>query len=301
MRYLRNLVIFVGVAILAVGCGGGAVAAGSSTNGNNTTNNQTVDRTRIHTVSVHSLANNEGLDIGGYLKEQFNLTRPASFVANDTIIMNNYVYETTNWAGQFDFSGVSWNTGHGGTLVTNQHIIVAAHFRLEPGTVLKFYSRNGTVYDRTIVDYRVLSNYNSLLTDACVEKLNAPLPDDIKVYAILDSSDLDYSDQFLGAPLLRTDQFKNVYINGVARINLLDSTANRSISYSQYSDISVPNFMFKWAVGGDSGHPQFFIVNDELVFASALYYYDSYGDMISPFSAFSDYQSALEKAIQDMQ
>ncbi|MFK5893309.1 MAG: hypothetical protein QM504_08825 [Pseudomonadota bacterium] len=57
--------------------------------------------------------------------------------------------------------------------------------------------------------------------------------------------------------------------------------------------------MYHGAVGGDSGNPQFFIINGELVFSAVLYGY-SQGKMIGHFYGLISVYDSLQKAIIEM-
>ena len=258
--------------------------------------------TAPRTINLDALAQAQGQSVPEYLLQQFEQFKPANFVSDDTIIFTAYsttqaTYKTQNWASQFDFSGVGWDSTKSGTLITDQHILVANHYARGIGQRIIFFSKDGQKVERTIVGRKSFKSYDARLNDACVEKLNAPVPDNVKVYALINPSSIHEYNDFVDAPYLMTDKTRHVFAEKVYSINPTHSTVPQSISFSKSSNY--PNFMYHGAVSGDSGNPQFFIINGELVLSGVLYGYAN-GKMINQFNGFASMYDTLLQAIDDM-
>jgi hypothetical protein len=144
-----------------------------------------------------------GIVVGSYLEYCDDLLHP---LINNTDL---YVFEGTPengnynelcWAANMDFSGVSiWNSRSGttalkteraATLITRRHAVMAWHYRLYVGDVVKF-SDGTNIYERTIVGttrdtgINGVFNSNPVIKDRCVAVLNADLPETITSYPLL--------------------------------------------------------------------------------------------------------------------
>ena len=268
-----------------------------------------IDRSVIRTVNLTSLAQAQGQTISAYLQDQFDQTQPVNgFTSDDTIIFEgNYapgnptvVYKSGNWASSFDFSGVPWNGVRGGALVTDQYVIYAAHYPRSIGSTVYFNAPDGTIVSRTIVASKNLNSYDGTILDAAVHKLNAPVPSNIKVYKLLDSQGLGALSGLIGAPYLITDKTRHVFAEEIYSFNSFDNgTYNGTHIVNYWKNNSLPSSMFHAAVSGDSGNPQFMIVNGELVLTGTLFFYSN-GKMINDFYGFEALQNSLQQAIDDM-
>ena len=265
-------------------------------------NESGIDRSVVHTVNLIQLAQAQGQTVHEYLIDQFEQKRPANFVENDTVIFTQYLtglpstYASGNWASQFDFSGVAWNGTNAGVLVTNQHILYAAHFPRAIGSTVYFNAKDGTVISRTIVAAKNLKNYDGRILDAGVQKLNAPVPEGIKIYSLLDGAGLGNTSDLIGVPYLITDKTRKVFAEEIYSFQS-SGAANQLVNYWKKNDL--PSFMFHSAVNGDSGNPQFMIVNGELVVTGTLYGYAN-GVMVNDFYGFEPLQDSLQQAIEAM-
>ncbi|MFK5893308.1 MAG: cadherin repeat domain-containing protein [Pseudomonadota bacterium] len=127
-----------------------------------------VNRENVQTINLAQAAQSKNQTIPAYLIDQFEKKRPVSFVQADSLIFSQYssastsTYSQGNWASQFDFSGVGWDRVQAGTLVTNQHIIVAYHYRRDIGSTIVFHAKDGTRVERTVV---VSTFYPNMMLD----------------------------------------------------------------------------------------------------------------------------------------
>ncbi|HIP75681.1 MAG TPA: hypothetical protein EYH12_00690 [Psychromonas hadalis] len=275
------------------------------------------DRSKVRTVNLQSLATAQGKSIHDYLMTQFNNKIPSGgFSAGDENIFEWFSnsgdgesynfsasFSKNNWASQFDFTGVAWNGNPrdggnwyrttAGILVTNQYILIANHFPREVGDEVWFTKKDGSMVKRTIVSTRqqlVSSVPGVTIKDAAIQKLDRPINDvGIKVYPIF--TGVENTNKLIGAPLLTTDQRKNLYVADVKKFN-----SNNTLVYYDVNS-SVPNNLQHRSIMGDSGSPQFMIANNELVVVATLFNNED-GLMINDFYGPSVMNDALQVAIE---
>ena len=260
------------------------------------------DRTKIHFVDIIALANAENKSVVEYLTSEFKKKDKDNFIDGDQNIFSTKgtVFATDTWAAQFDFSGVGWDHVKAGTLITNQHIVVAAHYARSVGSTIKFLNKDGIIEERKIVALKTLKKYDSELGDACVEKLDKPVSDKVKVYAIPKSDITNDLKTLDGAPYIMTDQVAKAYPEKIKTLKYLGNekySVYYVVNWGKNSDY--PNFMYHAARSGDSGNPHFLYANGELVLGSVLFGYGD-GGMVSHFYGFKLIQDAINQAIEDM-
>ncbi len=271
------------------------------------------NRTDINIIDLNALASNEGVSVKEYLVNQLEQTFPQKFETSDSTIFRyskDAPYTPDNWAGNFDFTGIAWNSIQAGTLITNQHIVLASHFARSVGTKVQFYAKDGTLVERYIVATRTLgtirdgSDYDDRIFDTTIEKLDRPVPNKIKVYSIIDARDTKgykYSNQLDDAPYVYTDQKKKAYLGGIQALynytyngQTKDSFIFDGQSYTGYKS------MYHTPIGGDSGNPSFLYVDGELTLLSTLST-SGYGERMSgPFYPDFEQVKYLKVAIKEM-
>jgi len=265
--------------------------------------NDNIDRTKIHTVNLLQLAQDSGQTTREYLLDQFKQKELATFVENDKKIFSQYssssssTYATGNWASQFDFSGVAWDNIKAGTLITNQHIVQANHFKKVPGDKVVFHAKDGSKVIRTIIAYKKLEEINPDLWDGVVLKLDEPVPSSIKVYSLFDPDGMGNLSSLNGIQGVSTNQFRQAYIEKIERFMVNDNYMPYNIL--MLPDSNYPSFMWYKPENGISGNPQFFIVNGELVFSAVTHGMYS-NRTIREFSGYKVHNAALQQAIESM-
>jgi len=260
------------------------------------------DRTNIRTVDLISLASAQAQTPVAYLTSQFEQKDKISYVDGDQniFITKGVKYATDTWASQFNFTGVAWDGVLAGTLITDQHIVLAAHYARNVGDTLKFLNSDGITEERTLIARKYLRNYDADLGDAWIGKLNAPVSEKVRVYPILKSDITDDLSSLNGAPYIMTDKNAKAFPEKILALRY-EGNVNANVydvvnwgKNSKYLD-----FMYHSATNGDSGNPHFLYMNGELVLGSVLYGYGT-GGMVSHFYGFASIQDALSKAILDM-
>ncbi len=156
----------------------------------------------------------------------------------------------TTWTRKFDASGISFNDKRTCTLVTRQHVVMAAHYKRPIPSSVVFHDRNGKRLERVLVAARNVHG------DCAVGLLNAPVPAGYKVYPLLAPSE-GLAERLKGEFVLVTDQKKRVFVHEVRGVfgDRIGFTydAKKKLGYG------------KMLVTGDSGNPSFIMVNGEPV------------------------------------
>lgn len=178
-----------------------------------------------------------------------------------------YVRNTNCWAHGLDLTCISpWNStgGHtrAGTLISPRHIIFAKHYQISTGATIRFIQEDGTVVNRTMTAKQSIAE-----TDITIGVLDSDVPAGISFAKILPQDWPDYVPNIEErVPSLVLDQQEKALVNDVniADVNSLFGfrspvDAQRSIFYED-------------KIGGDSGNPAFFVINDELVILTCWWY-----------------------------
>ena len=245
-----------------------------------------VDRSKIQIINLAQVAQSESLSSLAYLKKEFDAKKQETFQESDKVIFQSYssssdsVYTPDNWSAKFDFSGVGWDSSVAGTLITDQHIVFANHYRRGVNKPIIFHAKDGTRIERNVIavkslgDYQANSSIDSRIFDVAVAKLDRPVPANIKVYSMFDSRDLSNNKadtQLDGAPFVYTDKKRKSYVESIKALykyvgygNNIGSFIIEGWSHDDY------NLMHHNPTGGDSGHPSFLVIKGELALLSTL-------------------------------
>lgn len=154
----------------------------------------------------------------------------------------------TTWTRKFDASGISFNVTQTCTLVTRQHVVMAAHYKRKVPSSVVFHDRNGKRLERVLVAARNVHG------DCAVGLLNEPVPAGYKVYPLLAPS-VGLASRLKGEFVLVTDQKKRLFVHEVGGVSgdriFFRFDAKKEIGYG------------KMLISGDSGNPSFIMVNGE--------------------------------------
>jgi hypothetical protein len=245
----------------------------------------TVNRTAGTTTNVKQkfIANTLGAEMTREMAEEIG-----SLTANNSTKLvfstqnhgaATYVRSSTCWAKNFDWTGVSpWNSGlanrKAGTLVSPCHLICAKHYQLNIGNSIRFITADNAVVTRTIASKGSVGS-----TDLTVCKLNEDVPETIKHYKVLDMQ----SEAFIAKvsdtgflPIVFFDQEEkalvgNYNLSGV-NTNFFGMTRWRYRNQPFYPSHYEKFYEFyETPIGGDSGNPLFFIIDDEPVLQSVFW------------------------------
>ena len=175
-----------------------------------------------------------------------------------------YVRNQNRILPSVDLTGMSpWNSQdanqRAGTLITSKHIALAGHFNIPNNMTIRFVAQDGTTYDRIVIDTEVIFG------DLRIGTLDSDLPSTIKPFQVLPADWQDFvGDQFFNFNVIfATDQEEkllvkqmrsNMFPNG--DIRLVDHTLSPFGNYGET------------LIGGDSGNPIFFIINNNPVYVS---------------------------------
>ncbi len=168
--------------------------------------------------------------------------------------LGNSVMNTT-WTRKFDASGISFNHKRTCTLVTRQHVVMAAHYKRKVPSSVVFHDRNGRRLERVLV------SAVNVVGDCAVGLLNEPVPSGYKVYPLL-AYDANIAEKLKGEFVLVTDQKKRVFVHEVGGLG--KSAGGGSMIFLRY-DANKKVGYGKILVSGDSGNPSFIMKNGEPV------------------------------------
>ena len=147
-----------------------------------------------------------------------------------------------------------------GTLISPRHFIAAAHYAPNIGHVLGFIDANGNRIERTITGREFIGG-----TDIAIGVLDSDLPDSITYYPLIASSTLSsllqqYTAQNLSVPIVYFDQEAKALIHSIYSLgNLILYNTYTSGEFAPYSEE---------IISGDSGNPQFILVDNQPVLLS---------------------------------
>ena len=166
-----------------------------------------------------------------------------------------YTRNPACWVYDLDLSGVSpWNSYNSvfraGFAFTPLHVIMATHYLIPNGTVLRFIAMNNTVVERSIVSGDFI--YGS---DIYIAKLNTPLPVSITPLQFMPANESDYlpSVESWDLPMFATDAQEHAITKDNYWGELPTSVyAKNSLLYPLLTETTI---------GGDSGNPMFYVIN----------------------------------------
>lgn len=146
-----------------------------------------------------------------------------------------------------DLTGVAWDEKRSVTLISPQHVIMAAHYPRRVGAMVVLHDREGKRHERFLT--RIARGSN----DIAVGLLNRPV-EEVKYYRVL-APRPDYATLLQGTPVLLTNYRRYVMVHQVAGI---------SGGMVRFGPTDIPGVAGKLIVG-DSGNPGFLLVNGEPV------------------------------------
>jgi len=180
---------------------------------------------------------------------------------------NNTGYFIRNpnvWASGVDLTCISpWNNWskqlYGATLISPVHFLTAHHVAYPIGAKIRFITMDNQVVDRTVV-----GSLGDAGSDIEVGRLDSPVPSTIKFCRSMPSSSALSAAGLsnpAGLPMLFLRQEENLYIRDVQSLN---THINHALSTNTQRKVFTRDL-----IGGDSGNPMFFILNNELAIAGA--------------------------------
>jgi hypothetical protein len=152
-----------------------------------------------------------------------------------------------NWAANLDLTGVSWNDSRTATLISPNHVVMAAHYMRPSDVAVMFHDKKGNPYERYITAVRTLNT-----GDIAVGRLNLPLPPEVKWYRLASASDAT-----IGRPVIISDQTNTLSVH---RIEAVQGAIIRFGFIPELHPVYQRNLII-----GDSGNPSFLLKNGELV------------------------------------
>lgn len=158
-----------------------------------------------------------------------------------------------NFTRRMNFTGVAWDDTRTATLVSPEHVVMAAHYQRPVGSTMVFHDRRGRPQRRVLAAVESLAG----ITDVAVGRLDAPLPDSVRPYRLLPPSG-SYG-ALAGCPAVVTDQHRKAFVHEIANV------PDNGLSFRHPATSRIPAHLTKSLVTGDSGNPSFLLVGGELV------------------------------------
>ena len=210
--------------------------------------------------------------IAGYTAEEAEAALPLfstmdheepEYVRNTDCWLNDIVDQTTCasvWNNSYDNPSCG---GRGGVLISPRHIALAAHTvypqnpnGINVGTVFRFVDVDNNVVERTVDAIQYVAS------DITIALLNDDVPSSIGFAKVMPSNWEEYLpiSSSCKVPAVATEKHKYAAVSDVHSV----TSGSTWISCSTPTDPQRLLF-FEFLEGGDSGHPAFFIINDELV------------------------------------
>ncbi len=155
-----------------------------------------------------------------------------------------------------------------GTAITAQHIILSAHYELPLRFKVRFITANNVVVDRTLrgkATHPAYQGYPVYYPDLTVYTLDSPLPATITPCKMLPANFANYL-SYLGPgrpPVMALDQEEKAL---VYELYSLGNLAEYALSLLHPKRLE----FFEALADGDSGDPEFLIINDTLVLLSTI-------------------------------
>lgn len=224
----------------------------------------------------------ESLTMAEYLNQQMDAYAPAIPTEGDKQIFAAYSSSgqsdwADNWTEDLDFSGVAWDDNRAGTLISEQYIAYSRHFARPDGSTVRFTDRDGDLVERTITnqDFPWFEAF-ALKTDIQIARLNEPVPPSVTTYPLFPCH-IDHQ-ELTGAKLLLTHQLRGLGMAKISSFVLFEYDDDNDEDTPRLPDHEIvtaqPDGSLinpAWAhrvIRGDSGHPNFFIIEGQLVLVS---------------------------------
>lgn len=178
-----------------------------------------------------------------------------------------YVRNPNVWCADIDLTCISpWNSNGGatkaGTLISPRHILFAAHYEISNGATIRFITQDGTVVNRVMTSKLRHPEYIPYYPDITIGLLSSDVPETISFAKVLPDNWAtkfpSISDISARIPAIGIDQEEKATIQDWAY------HTNTSVSNAIPSDAKRLS-LYENKIVGDSGNPEFIIINNEPV------------------------------------
>lgn len=186
------------------------------------------------------------------------------------------------WTRKFDASGISFNQTQTCTLVTPQHVVMAAHYTRKLPSAVVFHDRNGNFILRSLVGKR------HVMGDCAVGRLDHPVPANFTPYPLLRVDPAKRS-QLKGEFVLVTDQNKRLFVHEISTVH----GARIGFRFDAAKKIGFG----KKLIAGDSGNPSFLMLRGQPVLIET---HHTGGSGAGPFYGDPILQQKLAAAIREL-
>ncbi|MDQ5927722.1 MAG: hypothetical protein QG633_160 [Patescibacteria group bacterium] len=190
-----------------------------------------------------------------------------------------------------DLTGASpWNSGSNftkaGVLISPRHIVFAKHFPIANGSTVVFVADDNTIVTRTLQAQRSVVFQPDAGEDVQLGVLDSDVPASIAFYPVIPKEEMD---RYLSEPQFPFLIFDQEAKANIEEINYSIGLANEHV-YFNHAPATNPSTRFDFyeaQIGGDSGQPGFFFINNQPILALTVTgagygpFYGAYVDAIN--------------------
>ncbi|XP_041376839.1 uncharacterized protein LOC121389310 [Gigantopelta aegis] len=179
-----------------------------------------------------------------------------------------YVRNKDCWAYGLDLTSISpWNSYYGkqmaGVLVSPRHILFARHYRVGVNTIMRFVDVNNHVTERRVIAMHLVNRTEHdtfFYKDIAVGLLDKDVPSTISFARVMPREIVHFHPPSnIRLPVMNTDQEEKALVED------FDYYVGSEIHLKKPLVNSTRHKFFELIISGDSGDPNFFVINQELV------------------------------------
>lgn len=171
----------------------------------------------------------------------------------------NSTWASNNWTGEVDFSGIAFDANRTCTLISPRHVLMATHYQRSVGSTIVFHNSNGDVHTAKLTAKQSVPD--GLNPDITVGLLDVDVP--VKYYKILNPSNewITCLDNVLVVSTHHTRQASIREVSNISGLRIGFTSSN-----------AVPTSYYASVVSGNSGNPNFLIIDGEPILISTFTY-----------------------------
>ncbi|XP_046328945.2 uncharacterized protein LOC124112828 [Haliotis rufescens] len=179
-----------------------------------------------------------------------------------------YVRNKDCWAYGLDLTSISpWNSNlanrKAGTLVSPRHALWARHYSIKLNSTIRFVDQDNNVVERRVVKSKTVSgpNLHGIFgQDIVVGELDSDVPSSISFSKVMPRNLTTFRVPYtMHIPAMSTDQEEKALVDDFYYYSAVNAGLRVPLTTSIRHDY------YERKIGGDSGNPTFFIIDNQLV------------------------------------
>jgi|GEM_PF-2657015 len=191
--------------------------------------------------------------------------------ATDPWIRSATVWTMASSSAPLDLTGASsWNSDgnftKAGVLISPRHIVFARHYPIANGSTVVFVADDNSVATRTLQAQMSVVFQPGAGEDVQLGVLDSDVPPSIAFYPVIPKEEMD---RYLSEPQFPFLSFDQEAKASIQEINYAIGLANEHVYFNHFAPpaTSTRFAFYEDQVGGDSGQPGFFFINNQPVLA----------------------------------